>query len=133
MPRKRWIKLWCQELLYGTTSRELDLAEQAIWHKFLALAGDSPEPGKIEVAPGVPYTEAQLCQITGATSDLLQSAMRKMVEFDKITVNSNVIFITNWDRYQAAFDRTEYMREYMDKQRKTKSKTNKSKTNVHKP
>jgi len=56
MPRKRWIKLWTQETLYGTTSTELSLSEQAIWFKLLALAGDSPEPGKVCVAPGVAYT-----------------------------------------------------------------------------
>ena len=56
MPRKRWVKLWTQETLYGTTSEELKLDEQAIWFKLLALAGDSPEPGRVEVAPGLPYS-----------------------------------------------------------------------------
>jgi hypothetical protein len=116
--RRRWIKLWTQETLYGTTSRELDLAEQAIWFKFLAAAGDSPEPGKIEVAPGVPYTADQLSKIVGAPTDLLRQAMAKMIVAEKITVNTDVISITNWDRYQAEFDRRDYMRAYMQERRK---------------
>lgn len=118
MPRRRWIKLWTQETLYGTTSRELELPEQAIWYKFLALAGDSPEPGKIEVAPGVPYTPEQLSQIVGAPINVLKTALKKMVEVEKISINSEVITITNWDRYQAEFDKAEYMRGYMADYRK---------------
>lgn len=118
MTRRRWIKLWTQETLYGTTSRELDLAEQAIWFKFLAAAGDSPEPGRIEVAPGVPYTIEQLAKIVGAPVDLLRQAMAKMIVAEKITVNSEIILITNFDRYQAEFDRRDYMRAYMKERRK---------------
>lgn len=120
MPRRRWIKLWTQELLYGTTSRELELAEQAIWLKLLAMAGDSPEPGKVEVAPGIPMTDKQIAGVLHAPIDLWYRTKEKLQQrdIDKITVNQGVIHIKNWDRYQTAFDKTDYMRDYMEKKRR---------------
>ena len=70
MTRKRWVKLWTQETLYGTISQELELDEQAIWFKLLALAGDSVEPGKIEVAPGIPMTDEQIAGTIKAPLDV---------------------------------------------------------------
>ena len=119
MPRRRWIKLWTQELLYGTTSKELELAEQAIWLKLLAMAGDSPEPGKVEVAPGIPMTNEQIAGILSAPLELWHETKEKLQQpdIDKIFINQGIIYIKNWDRYQAAFDKTDYMREYMQKKR----------------
>ncbi len=53
---------WTQESLYGTISKELELNEQVLWFKLLAL-GDSVEPGKVEVAPNVPMTDQQIADI----------------------------------------------------------------------
>lgn len=119
MPRRRWIKLWTQELLYGTTSRELELDEQAIWLKLLAMAGDSPEPGKVEVAPGIPMTDQQIAGILAAPLQLWLQTKEKLQrpDIDKIFINNGIIHIKNWDRYQTPFDKAEYMREYMQKKR----------------
>jgi len=139
MPRKRWIKLWTQETLYGTTSTELSLSEQAIWFKLLALAGDSPEPGKVCVAPGVAYTTEQLAEILGAPVELLLEALRRMLtpEVNKIEMNGAIIKITNWEKYQGQFNREEYqrdyMRDYMRRQREDKKNVKPSvKTKQHK-
>lgn len=124
MPRKRWIKLWTQELLYGTTSRELELHEQAIWLKLLAMAGDSPEPGKIEVAPGIPMTDEQITGILNAPLDVWQLTREKLQrrDIDKIFINHGIINIKNWDKYQTPFDKAEYMRDYMAKKRAKESR-----------
>lgn len=106
MPRKRWIKLWTQETLYGTTIKELEPAERWVWLGFLALAGDSIEPGKIQAAPSIPWTDAQLAQLLGISTSVLQSAKAKMVEHGKITINSEIIIIANWEKYQSEYDRT---------------------------
>ena len=137
MPRKRWIKLWTQETLYGTTSQELELDEQAIWFKLLALAGDSPEPGQIEVAPNIPMTDEQIAGVIKAPLDVwLRTKQRLQApDVDKIYINEGIINIRNWDKYQSEFDRAEYMRQYMRDYRKSKtnskqltSKTANSKT-----
>lgn len=118
--RRRWIKLWTQETLYGTTSRELEPAERAVWFGLLALAGDSPEPGKVEIAPGVAYTRQQLCQVLNIPESLLESALKKMLEHTKVEINSEVIVILNWEQYQGEY-RAEYMKEYMQEYRKRKT------------
>jgi len=119
--RRRWIKLWTQESLYGTTSDELELDEQAVWFKLLALAGDSPEPGKIVVAPEVPLTDEQIAKILKVPLDVWLRTKEKLLDpsIDKIFINQGIIHIRNWGKYQTGFNRTDYMREYMRRRRRT--------------
>ncbi|KKM22273.1 hypothetical protein LCGC14_1627060 [marine sediment metagenome] len=133
MPRMRWVRLWTQETLYGTTNRELTLEERAIWFELLCLAGDSSEPGTICVSPGVSFTEHQLSGILGAPPATLRKAIAKLTEVNKVSVNgTGCIQIVNWDRYQG-FDRQEYQKLYMvgyrNKERKTNSKPSEGETN----
>lgn len=126
MPRKRWIKFWTQETLYGTTSKELLLDEQACWFKLLCLAGDSPDPGKVELAPGIPMTDSQIAGIMNAPLEIWLRTKDRLSSLDvsKIYINEGIIHITNWDKYQGDFDRAEYMRNYMQEYRKRQRKTN---------
>lgn len=111
MPRKRWIKLWTQETLYGTTTRELEPAERWVWLGFLALAGDSVEPGTICAAPGVPWTDRQLADVLKISLAVLKSAKTKMLNHEKITINEGIIHISNWKKYQSEYDRTKKYRD----------------------
>lgn len=110
MPRRRWIKLWTQETFYGTTTRELEPAERWVWLGFLALAGDSVEPGTICAAPGVPWTDKQLSDVLKAGPTILESAKTKMLNHGKITINEGIIHISNWEKYQSEYDRTKKYR-----------------------
>lgn len=112
--RKRWVKLWTQEVLYGTISKELTLEQQAIWIKLLALAGDSPIPGTICLAPDVPYPMPSLAKVIGTDLDTLEIALKRIAseEVSEITIDSDFIRICNWKSYQE-FDRLSYMRKYM--------------------
>ncbi|GAI06813.1 unnamed protein product, partial [marine sediment metagenome] len=112
--RKRWIKLWTQELLYGTISKELTLEQQAIWIKLLALAGDSPIPGTICLAPDVPYPMPSLAKVIGTDLNTLEIALKRIAseEVSEITISNGFIHICNWKSYQE-FDRLAYMRKYM--------------------
>lgn len=123
MPRRRWIKLWTQETLYGTTSQELELDQQAIWFKLLALAGDSPEPGKVEVAPGIPMTDEQIAGILKASLDMWLRAKQRLQDpdVDKIFINNGIIHIKNWDKYQSEYERT---KKYRDTEKPTRKSTN---------
>ena len=107
MPRRRWIKLWTQETLYGTTSQELKLDEQAIWFKLLALAGDSPEPGRVEVAPGIPMTDQQIAAIFKAPLNVWLTTKERLQapDVDKIIISEGIIHIKNWERYQSEYER----------------------------
>ena len=106
MARHRWIKLWTQELLYGTTSRELDPAGRWVWVGLLAMAGDSPVPGIVCVAPGVGYVESQLAHILAVPSGVLQTAIDKMLDAGKIVMeDGGCIRIVKWTHYQADYER----------------------------
>lgn len=130
MPRKRWIKMWTQESLYGSISRELAPDERWAWVGILLLAGDSVEPGKVCAAPGVPWTDQQIADILQIPLTTWLAAKEKMVLHEKIENRDGILSIVNWDKYQGEFDKAEYMRDYMReyRQRKTNSKTVNSKT-----
>jgi len=120
--RRRWIKLWTHESLTGTLRRELEPDERSIWWDFLALAGDSAEPGKICVYPGVPMTKDQLCQVLNVSGELLDRAMQKLIRSGRIYVNNGIIHIANWEKYQSEYERTK-------KYRKSTSKSTQQSTN----
>jgi len=111
MARRRWVKVWTQETLYGTTSSELDPAERWIWIGFLLLAGDSPVPGTICAAPDVPFTDDQLAKILRVPVAHLIGAKAKMLEYGKIDLNGAGIEIHNWSHYQADYVRMQHSRE----------------------
>lgn len=111
MTRRRWVKLWTQETLYGTTSSELDPAERWIWIGFLLLAGDSPVPGTICAAPDVPFTDEQLAKILRVPMTHLVGAKAKMLTCGKIDLNGSGIQIHNWSHYQADYVRVQQYRQ----------------------
>lgn len=109
--RKRWIKLWTQESLYGSISKELEPPERWAWIGLLLLAGDSMENGVVCAAPGVPWTDEQIAKILALPLETWQSAKAKMLGH-KIEENHNGLRIMNWDKYQG-FDKGVYQKEYM--------------------
>jgi hypothetical protein len=123
MARRQWIKLWTQETIHGTTLRELEPDERAVWFELLCVAGDSIAPGKICVSLDCPYTEEQLCKLLNVNSKLLQKAFTTLKKVDKIRANgSGIIEIVNFEKYQGTdteiAERRVYMREYMREYRK---------------
>lgn len=132
MPRRRWIKLWTQETLYGTTSDELTLEQQAIWFKLQALAGDSPVPGVLCLAPTVPYPLQAMADVFKCPLNLLEETLLvcSSPDVDKVCQNGDGCWmIKNFWKYQPQIDRTEYQRQYMQRYR-ADSKPNKSKPNT---
>ena len=114
MPRRRWIKLWTQETLYGSTAKELEPAERAVWFGLLCLAGDSPQPGVICVAPNIPYTNEQMASILNVTTNLLLGTIPILEEHKKIQHNgTGCLEIINWDKYQPNEEQLQHRREYM--------------------
>ena len=111
--RRRWVKLWTQQTLHGTTSQELEPAERWVWCGFLCLAGDSPCPGTICVAEGVPYNDEQLARILRVDLRLLGSAISRMKAAGKIETNGDGIHICNWEHYDSIGDRALEGRRYL--------------------
>ena len=105
-----WVKLWCEGWLDGTMREELNPAERSVWADFLALAGESKEPGTISVAKGIPYSIDQLSQRLKVEKSCLNLAISKMIACKKITNSPEGIKIINWERYQSEYGRTKEYR-----------------------
>jgi len=120
-PRRRWIKLWTQETLYGSTTSELTPEQIGVWHLLLCMAGDSPDPGKICIAPNIGMTREQIALILKISPELLESTEKALLKHNKISKNgTGVIEINNFIKYQG-FDKTIhnkiYMRDYRARQK----------------
>lgn len=118
-PRRRWVKLWTQETLYGTTTSELTPEQIGIWMLLLCMAGDSPEPGKICIAPNVGMTLEQRAAILKIPADTLEKTELELMKHNKISKNgTGIVEVVNFIKYQG-FDKTIhnkiYMREYRKK------------------
>ena len=105
--RRKWVKLWTYESLTGTLREELTPAERSVWWDFLALAGESPEPGTICIYPKIGFSDQQLCELLRIDMQLLKDARSKLLETGRITMNENgIIHIEKWEQYQSEYERT---------------------------
>jgi len=78
------------------------------------MAGDSPIPGVICVAEGMPYEEWQIAQVLGVSEESLTATVDKLMEIGVISVNGSRSFeVVNWEHYHGRNKRTAYMRDYM--------------------
>ena len=118
--RRRWIKLWTQETLHGTTLKELEPDERAVWFEALCAAGDSIKPGFICVDEDTGFTDKQLASMFKVPIELLKRALTKLQSeaVHKIKLNHDgIIEICNWERYQSD-ERREYLRKYQAERRR---------------
>lgn len=116
MARRRWIKLWTQEVIYGTTLKELEPDERAVWFELLCLAGDSIIPGRVCINENCPYTDEQLCKMLNVNSKLLHKALTTLKTAEKIKTNGDgIIEICNFVKYQGSEEDIEKHRNYMAK------------------
>lgn len=115
-----WIKLWIDETLFGTTSKELSYDIRGIWFQLLTLAGKKPCYGQICIAENLPYSNEQLATLLNVPIKILEKALETCQKVDKIKINKNgIIEIINWGRYQS---QAGYMQTYRKKQEIVKSK-----------
>jgi len=115
LARRRWIKLWTQETLFGSICKELAPDERSVWFQLLCAAGDSIAPRKIGINENIPYTDEQLVGIFDISLELLHRTLTKLESeaMKRIKRNGNgIIEILDWEHYQDN-ERHQYMAEYM--------------------
>lgn len=102
----KWIRLWIEETLKGTTFDELNLAERGGWFSLLILAGNSQTPGIIEIRKGKPYKLETLAELINCSVEELKTIIEKLVTVGKIKVlDDGRIQIVNWDKYQTHYEK----------------------------
>lgn len=109
----KWIRLWTEETIKGTTFQELDVTERGIWFSLLAMAGTSLSPGIVEIRKGVGYSIKFLAEFISCDEKILQKTLKKLQKFRKIELlkDKKRVKIVNWEKYQ-----TRYAKYYKDKQ-----------------
>lgn len=107
MSRRNWIKIYPEGFLRRTLFMEMpDIGERYAWIGFLCLAGDNGIDGKISITETMGYTDEQLAGLLDMDVDVLKSAKKKMVKYEKISVDkNNVIQILSWNTYQSEYQR----------------------------
>ena len=101
----KWIKLWTEEVIKGTTFSELTASERGVWFSLLALAGIDGT-GRIEIRLGYGYSDSSLSEILNIEKSEMSSAIKKLIQVDKIFLGENgVIIIKNFSKYQDEYSR----------------------------
>jgi hypothetical protein len=115
----RWIKIWIDELLTGTTLKELDSEEFRVWILLLCYAGKSKNnPGIVEKFDGVPYKIETLADLMNCEVERFKKILAKLEKVEKIKMlPDGRIEIINFKKYQ-----TTYERYYKEKRREAKLK-----------
>jgi hypothetical protein len=110
----RWIRIWTEETVTGTTFQELDAAQRGIWFSLLVLAGRGPREGIMELRRGTGYTVEHLAQLLNVDSELILPTIRRLLEVKKVSLlPKNEPFppktirlkIRNWGKYQTEYQR----------------------------
>lgn len=81
-----------------------------IWLKLLVLAGNTNDGGYVYFTKDIPYTEQMLATQFNRPLATIQLALRTFEQFGMIEIVDNVIFVSNWEKYQNA-EALEHIRE----------------------
>jgi hypothetical protein len=125
--QRKWIKLWVDPWLDGTTRYMNTGSERAFWVDLLAEAGRSRFPGY--VCPGIEHGELigyPLAWYQAKQPDLdVMATLQKFAAQDKIayTVTCRnpiciVVQILNWNKYQAPLDDATRAKNYRNTKKK---------------
>jgi hypothetical protein len=103
----RWFKIWVDELMTGTTLKELDGDEFKVWIYLLCYASKSKNnPGIVEICDGVPYPVETLATLLLYPVDKFKKILKKLEEVEKIKIlPDGRIEIPNFKRYQSIYER----------------------------
>lgn len=72
-----------------------------IWLQLMCLAGSVNDYGKVYLTEEIPYTEQMLATAFGEPLATVQLALKVFEQFNMIEVIDDIIYISNWEKYQA--------------------------------
>lgn len=71
-----------------------------IWFKLLALAGSVNDNGFVYFTKDIPYTDQMLAAYFNRPLTTIQMAISIFEKYGMIEIVDNVIFVSNWEKYQ---------------------------------
>jgi predicted phage replisome organizer len=94
-----------------------------IWLKLLVLAGNTNDGGYVYFTKDIPYTDQMLATQFNRPLATIQLALRTFEQFGMIEIIDDMIYVSNWEKYQNA-DGLDKIRE-QTRQRVAKYRENK--------
>jgi hypothetical protein len=102
---RRWVKLYCYEMLHGSVSYQLSEAEQSVWVKLLCFAGLCGNEGLISDHDLRPFPHSFIVHEIHADTEIFESTLKKCKAEGRISEDGQGIKITNWAKYQSEYER----------------------------
>lgn len=103
--RRRWIKLYPVECIDGSIRYQLTSDQRGVWYDLLNFAAICSNDGVIADRSGRPYPHSFIANRLNISDELLESALEKCKDEDRLTEDDTGIHITNWSTYQSEYDR----------------------------
>ena len=103
-----------------------------VWLQLLILAMECNKEGKLLISDNKPMTIDYFSKIMGKSEENMQKIIKKFLELDMITLDSNVYKIKNWNEYQSIETYEKYKEQARLRQQKyrEKKKSEKEKSDV---
>lgn len=104
-PVRPWFRVYV-EMFPDRKIRRLRPAQRWVWVAIMGAARESPEPGRLYVAPGLPMSMDELADYAGVTRREAHAAVSAMAAMSMVTCDNGLIAVTNWDSRQFESDDT---------------------------
>lgn len=110
----KWIKL-ATNIFDNRKIRQIECLPDGdaiivVWLKLLCLAGNINDSGFVYFTKEIPYTDQMLATQFNMQLATIQLALKTFENFHMIEVTDNMLFISNWEKYQNV-DRLSEIRE----------------------
>lgn len=109
--KRRWIKIYTNESLYGSIRYQLSAAERGVWFDLLLLSAQYSNTGDIADRDNKKFPLAFIARTLNIRLNLLKRTLTKCIDEGRITSDATGIHITNWSRYQSEYDRQKQYRQ----------------------
>lgn len=100
----KWIKI-CTDIFNNRKIKQIESLPNGdslivIWFKLLCLAGDTNNNGAIYMTKEIPYTDQMLSTAFNRPLSTIKLALETFKRFGMIEIIDEVIYISNWEKYQ---------------------------------
>ena len=89
-----------------------------IWLQLLCLAGRVNDCGSVYITKEMPYTEQILANECGVPVSTIQLALKTFQSMGMVEIVEDIIYISNWEKYQAIEKMELIRRQNRDRQKK---------------
>ena len=128
MAEVRWIKLFI-DMWNNRKIKQIETLPDGdtvliIWLKLLTLAGNINDGGMVYFTKDIPFNESMLANEFGRSLETVKMALNVFQKFGMIEVVDDMIYVSNWEKYQNR-ERLDDLREYNRiKQREHRERVN---------